>query len=358
MAVLSFDESRAGDLWERALPQLDLHPGSRVLAIAMGTAPILARLLRQGTALTACDWHLTGLRGAMAAGLASDSVIAWDETEAPPLPADFDVACCDLGLLPSRAAFADAVRCALAHLRPGGRLLVCGGRTEGVGGAATRLRQWTGAADVLAYGRGRRILQAPAVGAGAVPPPAPAWEGEIACGGEALRLRSAEAVFARGLPDAAALLLCSALASWPGAAAARTACDVGCGGGALGLCLLRRGVRGCTGVDDNLRALAASRHNARLNGLQERWRTVAADLRAGAPGGPYDVVLCNPPLHHGVREDRDLGRAVLAAAWAACARGGRLFVVGHHFLRFERDVPDLQAVASDRAFRVLCATRP
>lgn len=348
---------RGASLWQRASAALGLSPGLRVLAICMSAEPLLPELARRGVELLACDWHHAALQRAVRSGLPASATLPWTGPDRPSLPgAPFDAALCDLAQLEGRAAFADAVRCAVAALKPGGRLLVCGGRAEGVGGAALRLGAWLGSAQVLAYGGRRRILSARRAPEAAVPPPERAAPQEVALGGVQLRLLPADAVFARGLPDAAAALLAATMAAR--GVAAMAVCDVGCGGGALGLCALRLGAGRCTAVDENLRALAAVRANAAHNGLAERVLAVAADAVQEVPGGPYPLVLCNPPFHAGPAEDRALGRAVVASAWAATARGGRLFVVASGFLRYEREVPALREVAAAAGFRVLCAVRP
>jgi len=64
--------------------------------------------------------------------------------------------------------------------------------------------------------------------------------------------------------------------------------DVGCGSGVLGLCALRLGAAGVSAVDIKADAVAATRRNAALNGLDDR--LVAGDT---LPADPCDVVLAN-----------------------------------------------------------------
>jgi ribosomal protein L11 methyltransferase len=64
--------------------------------------------------------------------------------------------------------------------------------------------------------------------------------------------------------------------------------DVGCGSGVLGLCALRLGAAGVSAVDMKADAVAATRRNAALNGLDDR--LVAGDA---LPADPCDVVLAN-----------------------------------------------------------------
>jgi release factor glutamine methyltransferase len=70
--------------------------------------------------------------------------------------------------------------------------------------------------------------------------------------------------------------------------------DVGVGSGAIALAIADEhpGAR-VTGVDASGDALALARENA--EGLGLAVRLLEADLREGLPGGPYDLVVANPP---------------------------------------------------------------
>jgi 16S rRNA (guanine1207-N2)-methyltransferase len=344
-------------LWLRALPELGVLPGQRVLTVGMAEETQVASALEDlGAAVSAADWRRSALAAAVRGGLAPERVLAWDGAEGgPPGGEAFDLALCDLARLPGREAFLLAVRFAAPRLRPGGRLLVRGGNTEGVGGAGSRLREWFGAAETVAWGGHGRILACRPEPA-ALPPPPPAEPCRAALAGVALSLHRAPGVFNGGLPDAATQLLAGAVAADAEAwRAPGRACDVGCGGGALGLALLCRGAVTCALVDDSLFAARAATANAAANGLAGRAAVVAADAAAGIPGGPYDLVVSNPPFHSGPHEEHALAAAVARAAWEAT--GGRLYVVAPRFLRLERAVGGLEEIAADRAFRVLRAVR-
>ena len=79
----------------------------------------------------------------------------------------------------------------------------------------------------------------------------------------------------------------------------KTACDLGCGGLALGLQLLGRrpSIRLCA-LDILPEAVEAARENAALNGFSPE--ILCGDLRE-APGlfrpGSFDLVVSNPPYH-------------------------------------------------------------
>ena len=75
--------------------------------------------------------------------------------------------------------------------------------------------------------------------------------------------------------------------------------DLGCGGGTLGilLCAAHPGCR-VTGVEIQARACEIARKNIEVNGLEDRFAVVRADLRAlegVLDAGSFDAVVSNPP---------------------------------------------------------------
>jgi release factor glutamine methyltransferase len=72
--------------------------------------------------------------------------------------------------------------------------------------------------------------------------------------------------------------------------------DVGTGTGAIALAVAdERTDAAVTAIDVSDEALALAAENAALTGLAERVQLVLHDLGAGLPGGPYDLVVSNPP---------------------------------------------------------------
>jgi ribosomal protein L11 methyltransferase len=67
--------------------------------------------------------------------------------------------------------------------------------------------------------------------------------------------------------------------------------DVGCGSGVLALAALRLGASSAVAVDIDLHAVAATRHNAALNGLQGQLE--ATNAASSQIVGAFDVVLAN-----------------------------------------------------------------
>jgi release factor glutamine methyltransferase len=79
--------------------------------------------------------------------------------------------------------------------------------------------------------------------------------------------------------------------------------DVGTGTGAIALAIAdERPDAAVTAIDVSTDALALARENAERTGLAERVHLFEHDAGEGLPGGPYDLVVSNPPYV----EPRDL----------------------------------------------------
>jgi release factor glutamine methyltransferase len=72
--------------------------------------------------------------------------------------------------------------------------------------------------------------------------------------------------------------------------------DVGVGSGAIALAIAdEHGGARVTAIDASVDALALASENAVRTGLAERVQLLRHDLTDGLPGGPYDLVVSNPP---------------------------------------------------------------
>jgi release factor glutamine methyltransferase len=72
--------------------------------------------------------------------------------------------------------------------------------------------------------------------------------------------------------------------------------DVGTGSGAIALALAdERPDASVTALDVSPESLALARENANRTGLESRVRFVEGDFNRTLPGGPYDLVVSNPP---------------------------------------------------------------
>jgi len=109
--------------------------------------------------------------------------------------------------------------------------------------------------------------------------------------------------------------------------------DLGCGVGVLGATVLKSpAVSELAMIDVDRRAITASRANI----SDPRASFLHHDIRDGAPDlTELDFVIMNPPFHQGGREDRRLGHAFIAAAWAMLRKGGVCRLVANVALPYE-----------------------
>jgi 16S rRNA (guanine1207-N2)-methyltransferase len=99
--------------------------------------------------------------------------------------------------------------------------------------------------------------------------------------------------------------------------------DLGSGTGVLGLAAaLDAGPEGTVLVDSNARAVDLARASAELNGLGAVTVCLRGDLER-IPGGPFDLVLANPPYYG---DGRIASAFAAAAAEHASPQGRCLFV--------------------------------
>jgi len=135
-------------------------------------------------------------------------------------------------------------------------------------------------------------------------------------------------------------------------------CDLGCGAGAVSLLLAARHANiEIDGVELQPGAAALFAENIRLNGAEDRLRSICCDLRKykRPDGVPYAVIVCNPPYNRigsgkpaalsSARIERSGEAAELEDFTAAAARlgdtGSRFFAV----------------MRADRTGELLCAMR-
>jgi release factor glutamine methyltransferase len=141
------------------------------------------------------------------------------------------------------------------------------------------------------------------------------------------------------------LLVEAALAAMP-AGEALSVLDAGCGTGCIGLTVkLERPAASVALCDISQDALALARENAGL--LRADVSMLCADMREPLPGGPYDVIVSNPPYVSeremgllpreirgfepelallGGRDGMDFLRALVDRAGDGLKPGGRLFM--------------------------------
>lgn len=245
---------------------------------------------------------------------------------------------------------------ALARVRPGGRVVVAGGKTDGIASLARRLPQMVPVEDRVAKHHGvvfwlRRGEEADAAIA-------------------ALRQANAQAVIEGGfragpglfsherVDDGSKLLADSLPAGLKGVAA-----DFGAGWGYLSVRLAERapGVAAIDLYEAGFSACAAARANMAALAPRVEARIVWCDLLSEAVGRRYDLVVMNPPFHQGRAAEPSIGEGMIAAAAKALKPGGRLFLVANRPLPYEaaleRHFSRHGETCRDARFKVLWAVR-
>lgn len=247
----------------------------------------------------------------------------------------------------ARARAQDWIARAAALLGPDGILIVDGAKTDGIDSHWRALRGRLGTPDTLtkAHGRlfrGRRGSDSFQDFAAA---PTFAADG----------FRTAPGVFSADGIDPGSAALAAAL---PPKLPARVA-DLGAGWGWLSAQILA-----CDGVEhldlveaDHL-ALTAAQDNVTDPRATFHW----TDATTWRPATPLGAVVMNPPFHTGRAGDPNLGRAFIAAAAAALAPNGQLWLVANRHLPYEAMLEtqfrDWQEVDGSSAFKILHASRP
>jgi len=251
------------------------------------------------------------------------------------------------------------VNAAARLLAPGGRLLLSGGKQQGIKSYARGAAQRLGGAVSVAK-HGAVYLAAVRRGEGVVGPPLDDRDYDRlrpVAEQDGVVFLSKPGLYGWDKIDAGSALLVDYLAGQGGAAPA-SVCDLGCGYGYLALHAQRlyRPAR-LLATDNNAAALAACRENLRRAAAAAE--VVAADCAAGI-NERFALVLCNPPFHQGFEVERDLTERFAAAARRLCADGGVALFVTNAFIPIERAAAPhfarVEAVAGDGRYKILRLT--
>ena len=245
---------------------------------------------------------------------------------------------------------------AFARVRPGGRVVVAGGKTDG---AASLARRLAALGDV----EGRASKHHGVV----------FWlvRGEETTGiADALRaanppltleggFRTVPGLFSHDRVDAGSLLLAQSLpAGLKGAAA-----DFGAGWGYLSVSLARLApdVASIDLFEASFVACAAAKANMAALAPDMPARALWHDLAAEPVERRYDTIVMNPPFHHGRAAEPAIGEGMIRAASKALKPGGRLYLVANRPLPAETVLQQHFArhgeTARDERFKVLWAVR-
>ncbi|MEM8789616.1 MAG: methyltransferase [Pseudomonadota bacterium] len=240
---------------------------------------------------------------------------------------------------------------ALRHVRPGAPVFVDGQKTDGVDALLRALKPVVPVEPAVAKAHGKiaRIVRPDELPAALAD-----WEAAAAprdAGGLTLQ---AGVFSADGLDPGSAMLVTHLPADLTGRAA-----DYGAGWGALAAALAVRnpGLTALDLIERDIRALDCARANVPPGAANFHW----ADVTRWT-GGPYDLIVTNPPFHTGRAADPGLGQAFLRAAAGQLAPKGRLLLVANAQLPYERVLDahfaHWQQIVRGGGYKVLAATRP
>lgn len=249
-----------------------------------------------------------------------------------------------------------AVHRLIGWMAPHGRIYIYGGNDEGMRSVAKRLAGlYTDIETVAAHSHGRILrLHRPAE-LSAIRADDRQWRRvqTLDLGDGTLRpWVSYPGLFAGGGLDTATALL---LAHLPPLGEASSALDFGCGTGVIARALTERApALRVTALDADTFALAATAENA-----------PAANLRLGyrlKDTGRHDLIVSNPPIHTGIREDYTTLHRLIEDAPMHLRPAGRLLLVVQRRVPVERQLAAhfeaVEIVADAASFRVWSASRP
>ena len=243
---------------------------------------------------------------------------------------------------------------ALALLPPGATLALDGAKTDGIDSLARQVAAALPLAGDFAKAHGRVVwLTRPET----LPPEVAGWAAAAAPARNAAGFVTAPGMFSPEGPDPGSLRLAAA---FDDRVKGRVA-DLGAGWGWLSQAALARGPR--IAAIDLYEADANALDAARANVADPRAAFHWADARALGRADPaHDVVIANPPFHHGRAADPGLGAAFIAAAARLLKPSGRLLLVANRQLPYEAALDAgfarVEKLSEDAAFKVLAAGRP
>jgi 16S rRNA (guanine1207-N2)-methyltransferase len=260
--------------------------------------------------------------------------------------ATMDVALLDLLYQPNNAWIYHALHAAAYALKPGGTLYVVGAKDRGILSAGKRVEEIFGNLETLSIQKGHRVLAARKdAGTPLVTP-------------SNLLAVAFPAIFAEGKLDEGTRLLLEALE----VRQTDEALDIGSGAGYIGLHIAKLATKGdVMMVDASLAAVAVARRAVEQSGLTNV-RVLASNGTQAVISRRFDLVVTNPPFHHGGIQTTEIAERFIREAAQVLRPHGRFYLVANRFLKYE---PTLQAhfktveeVRGNTRYKVLKAAGP
>lgn len=246
-------------------------------------------------------------------------------------------------------------------LAPGGRLVVVGHNKEGIKSAPRGLSMFFGSVEKLESVRHCVVLRAedpldnPDERAAAMAPNI--WKLPERFGAHEIH-NLPGAFSADGLDPGTELLL----DNLPADLSTGRVLDAACGAGVISIvCASRSPEIEIEAVDVDAMALASARLSAEAAGLAERIEFYPSDVY-GAVMGRFDLIVSNPPFHHGHRPDLELAERFVRDSRSHLKPGGSLLIVCNRTLPYPKWMEDtfgrVIKVAEDGRYRVWMSRMP
>lgn len=243
---------------------------------------------------------------------------------------------------------------ALRRLKPGGRIIAAGGKTDGA--ASLRKRIAALGADIGHAARNHGVVFWLDAGDDRArladliePEPAALVDG---------RFRTAPGMFSHGRVDPGSELLARHFAGLE----VENAADFCAGWGYLSARLLEEssGLRQLHLYEADHASLEAASANVATTGQctpDFRWQ----DLLCEPVENRYELIVMNPPFHTGRKAEPDIGRALIGTAASALVPRGRLLMVANRQLPYEQALgpafSSWKTLAEEGGFKLFDATR-
>lgn len=346
--------------------EVELAQGDQVLVLGCGHGALGAALALRAApgTVTLYDDIAVALDLAertLAANSLTNARVQRSVAVAPCPPGSCAVAVLDLP--PNRRLSRRWLLEAFMALRPGGRLYLAGPNNGGIQPAIDDAAALFGQAATIRYKARNRVALAvkqhtepTAVDWASEPGVAPrTWRVfDLATRAGRLRMETAAGVFSYEELDAGTALLLDSLPDLRGL----RLLDVGCGYGVIGITAARLGASQVDMVDVSLTAVEAAQRNSAANAAPQA-RALVSDLYAAVRDERYDLVVSNPPFHHGKQVTYDITQALIEGARSMLRPGGRLIVVANRFIRYDRMMgvayERVERLATTNAYHVLAA---
>jgi 16S rRNA (guanine1207-N2)-methyltransferase len=213
---------------------------------------------------------------------------------------------------------------ALTALTPEGKLHIAGGNKDGIKGLAAKLSRRGVETEMVANGKGCRILACPKCES--FPMEDLSLEASYQFHQSSITIQTLPGLFAHGKSDRGTALLLENLPNCKD----KKVLDLGCGSGVLGLGALQGGAAALTATDISAMALDATTQNLADFPNKSILPTYIGDSLIGR----FNIILTNPPFHEGKATRYPIGEEWLDRCRGRLSRKGVVWLVANEFLKY------------------------